>query len=598
MALGPPRTRREWRWNALLSSALIVVALVLANQLARRHVRALVDLSEERLAAPSPVGTRMLEGLDDVLDVRAYFTGRMRIGPAQIAKQRLVEMLERWEDVADGRLKVSFADPNESTEERVEARALGIVSVPIPGREGSTEVTQEVFLGLRLRLGEREAIIPWTLPQTLESQFFQKLYWLNRGERPVLGFVGGTGERFETLRARFEENYDLREVTTLAYGDAVPAAIDVLVVVDPVLEHPRAVYEVEQFVQRGGRALFLVDPIAVDLRSGRASVRPTGYEDVLAAWGVAPSEELVWDVESCNRMQGTRRIEEGGRTRTEPFSIPYPAFPNVGTDGLSRDAAITANVAGASLFWAAALGGGATPDGVHREELLRTSERAYLVPPERALATAGDELSRTNLALAAGDSGRRLPLAVALTGLLPSAFRDAAPLPLDAVSEARFRDAFEAASETLGPWPERRTGTVPAEPLGANHETAVVVIGDADLVSKSFLASTPVNGQLVANAIDWLALSPELLELRARVPKERAVDDFLAEERSARGLLSLVGELTPDEARRVSALEEAAQARAASRRNRVTAATLVGALALALGGGALARWLVVRGGVR
>ena len=158
--IGPPDSSRAWRLNAVLSSVLVVLAIVLVNHLAHKRVSKLVDLSEERLAEPAPVGLELLGQLDDILDIHTYFTKKIKINPTQITKHHLINTLERWEDLADGKLRLSFSDPNESTEERVEAQSLGVVSVPIPANQGGAEVRQEVFLGLRLRLGEKQAVIP------------------------------------------------------------------------------------------------------------------------------------------------------------------------------------------------------------------------------------------------------------------------------------------------------------------------------------------------------------------------------------------------------------------------------------------------------
>lgn len=588
--IGPPDSSRAWRLNAVLSSVLVVLAIVLVNHLARERVSKLVDLSEERLAEPAPVGLELLGQLDDVLDVRAYFTGKMKIGPAQIAKRRLVDALERWEDLADGKLRLSFSDPNESTEERVEAQSLGVVSVPIPANQGGAEVRQEVFLGLRLRLGEKQAVIPWVLPQTLEQSFFSELFWMLQDAEPVLGIVSAESPDFAPLRSLFADRYAIRELTTLGHGDAVPDSIDVLLVVAPELAHPREVYEVEQFVQRGGRALFLVDPMVVDLQRAGASVRPTGYEDVLAAWGARLSDHLVWDARRANRPQLTLN---DGRERRQ-VSFVYPPYPAIGVDGLAADSPITASVAGAALFWAAAFEGEA-PEGVTRETLLSTTDAGYLVPVARALAQDAQTIQQTNAALEGANAGSELPLAVALRGKLPSAFTETAPVPMDAVREARFRDELAAATETVGPWPERAEATIPAEPLSAESEAAVVIVGDADFARKSFLEAFPASAQLLVNAVDWLALSPELLALRARLPKERAIVDFLREEREANGLAAVSVALDPGEARRLSVLEEEAQAKASRRRTTVMLATLAGALVSALALGGLARVWMSRG---
>ena len=84
----------RWRKNALLSVVLVLACVALGARLARSTFDFEVDLTEEQLSRPSPVGVAMLRGLEDVLEVRAYFTGEVELGIAQLAKRRLVDQLE------------------------------------------------------------------------------------------------------------------------------------------------------------------------------------------------------------------------------------------------------------------------------------------------------------------------------------------------------------------------------------------------------------------------------------------------------------------------------------------------------------------------
>ena len=324
---------------------------------------------------------------------------------------------------------------------------------------------------------------------------------------------------------------------------------------------------------------------------------PTGFESVLEAWGVPLSPTLAWDTRRSNRLNLTEVVDQGGRQVERKVSVDYPPWPNVGVDGLSEASPITASVAGVSLFWSSAVGAGVGPlPGVAREDLITTSEHGYLVPLPKALEYQAQAIHTANVELSAGGPGARLPLAVALRGQLPSAFAElGVPGKVDAVAEARFRNAVLEAREGRAPWPERTVAHEAGDVLSATNEAAVVVIGDAQLVHDQWLQSNPANGAFVQNALDWLALSGELLELRARRPRERAITDYLGLEREERGLAALVGSLDPDEARRLSALEEEAQSAAARSRWLVMGATLAGTLVLALGGAFLVRRVLARG---
>ena len=241
------RTRRDWSLNAWLTAALLLGIVVAANRLAKGHLRLRVDLSEEQLFAPSPVAEEMLGSLTDVLQVKAYFTSRLKHGPVQIAKGRLIDQLREYEDAARGRMELVFADPADSSEVRLEAQGYGVEPVPLRAVQGTSETTQEVFLGLLLRYRGREAVLPFVLPQTFAYGFLSELSGLLQEEQRSVGFLAEEGfqaslDNFSTVRQVLSERYRVRELVGLADGDAVPEDVDLVIVARPNGLHPRTAF--------------------------------------------------------------------------------------------------------------------------------------------------------------------------------------------------------------------------------------------------------------------------------------------------------------------------------------------------------------------
>ena len=141
----------------------------------------------------------------------------------------------------------------------------------------------------------------------------------------------------------------------------------------------------------------------------------------------------------------------------------------------------------------------------------------------------------------------------------PAAERNA-PFLLEAL-----RDALRE-GETPPPYPA--AGIDAAETvLRGEAPGTVCVVGDADWVLDGE-TWTERNRMLFASLVDWLGQPEGYRGLRARLPRERTIDDFLAEEREAEGLAMIGGRLSLDQAEGVSRAESAAQSRAARRRCR------------------------------
>jgi ABC-type uncharacterized transport system involved in gliding motility auxiliary subunit len=528
-------TRRAWTLNAWATALLLLAIAVLANRLAKEHLRLRADLSEERLFTPPPVAHELLGSLEDALEVKAFFTGHVKHGPVQLAKSMLLDQLGEFEDASRGRMQVVFADPNASSEVRAEAERYGIQPMPLRAVQGTSELTQEVFLGLLLRYRGREAVLPFVLPQSFAYGFLSELAGLERDLDLAVGFVGGggaaepgqAGDDFAEARGLLAKRYRVRVLDDLADGAAVPDDVRLVVVARPIDLHPRAAFALDQFVQRGGRLLILAERVRVDLSALEARLVSTGLEGLLDAWGAPLDQRLVFDQEA-NWLS----IKDVGRTQ-------YPFWINVGEAGMQRGVPVTGRLSGADLFWAHAVGERAV-EGVERTALVRSSEQSWLVAPDEALHTGGTDLNARGLELRATEPGRPRDLMVALGGRFPTAFPDGAPAPRDALAETLWRSRVEEALRAGKEPPARQLERTGEQVLSAGEGGAVVVAGDADWAAggKFF---TPRNQLLFENLADWLMLEDELVALRATLPRDRRITDFLAREKQRRGLPVLEG---------------------------------------------------------
>jgi hypothetical protein len=577
MALTPKRpSRRAWRIALGASIPLALACVVLTHLVVRELPRPRVDGSSDQLFGLHPSTRALLARLEDVLTVERYFTGEVRHGSVQIAKGRLLDQLRDVADAAGARIESASFDPTASSEARLAAEKEGLAAVPLRGQQGTAQVTQSVWLGLVLRYRGRSRAIPFVLPQSFEFAFAEAVADLLRDERPRIGFLvenagdasggagrasvgaggasvgaggasgGAGGDGFRGARELLARRAQLSEVSGLASGRAVPAELDLLVVAAPERLAPRAVFALDQYAQGGGRLLLLLERQRIDPSTASVRSFDTGLEDLLRAWNVPLSRFLVWDG-ACNTIS----------TRADgaaPRELEYPLWVRVGEAGMDPAVPATGRLNGCDLFWAHAFGpepdaGEArAPTGVERVDLITSSSRSWLVEPLQRLTIDPQVLNDQNAELLASGSARARPLAVALRGKLPSPFAaSGAPRPLLPGG---------AADPNAGPTDE--------VVRSAQHDAQIVAVGDADFARTPFL--TERNQILLANLVDWLVLEGELVALRARMPRERRIADFLDEERRSRGLTTLTGEteFQQDESR--TSAEEAAAAAAAARR--------------------------------
>jgi ABC-2 type transport system permease protein len=303
---------------------------------------------------------------------------------------------------------------------------------------------------------------------------------------------------FEEIQRLLEREYAVKSVA-LDGGEPVPADVDVLLVIRPKNLDEAAVYQLDQYLMRGGRVVVCVDHFEADLGNAGLSVTPveTGLDEWLAHFGVAVEETLVLD----DRNQPLPLPQE----RSTPFGVirswvlePYPYLVEVRDDGIvSREVAAGLDAVG--LYWASPVTAELPEDAdLELRELLRSSEVSWT-------SDDLDAVSRVDYVIP--EDTQRHTLALALSGRFDSYFAGRTP------------PAAEASED------EESAAAAPASvPLDRSPRTRLVVVGNAAFLS-DFVARalSQIDGGYFAenlswtrNLIDWMNLDNDLLTIRAR----------------------------------------------------------------------------------
>jgi len=594
-----PMGRRDERLNAWLTVLLLAGIVVAGNMLAGARLGLRRDLSQDQLFTVGAATERILQNLEDRLQVRTYFTRDTDLGDVQLGRARLEAQLAEFRALARGRMEVVDLDPVTSTSARTEATRAGVRAIPQTRTRGTETIDEDVWLGLTLRYRGREQVIPYAQPWRFEVQFASAVHSLVRDRRVVVGFFGaplappasnaraGTAAAdddevarswptFRHVDTALRRTRDVRAVTGLEGGAAVPSDIDVLVVIASEWLHPRAVFELDRFVQRGGALVVAVDDPVFNWMTGVArlatpsSPLETELGRMLRTLGADVRPQHVWDLDPAWQTTHSAYRSSGRRISAE---VTSPAVVTVRARGLSQALPPTRDLQQVTFWWAHPIVDAQhfpTPAGVRREDLAWTSPRGRLagvlgsMPNEPRMVTDIDRALRS-------EQGGAYILATALTGKLPSAYADGSVPP---------------ARDLLGP--PNATVEIQPDPLPADAVPgSVVVVGDADWLRDPVIGdkfridfSNAGGALFLENLVDWLTLDEDLIALRSRVPRDRPLVDFVAEALAAEGLADVDPYVTDHERRAREAAEDAALARARARRWWTILAPIAVALAL------------------
>ena len=502
--------------NTLAFVAIIFGILVLINFLStRRFIRA--DLTEDKRYTISKATKNVLDTLDDIVTITAYFSTT----PAEVAQIRrdVRDVLDEY-NAFSKKLQIDYVNPADFDDgQKQELRFKGIPEVQINVVKKDKAEIANVYMGISIGYSGKEEILPVVRSTAnLEYELTSTILKVTTKEAKTVGFLTGHGEfdiddqNHQQFRQLLDKNaqgqYNLTSVS-LQDGKAVEASVATLViagVTQPLTEREK--YEIDQFIMRGGRAVFLVDPIQLQPGTLQAAPLRTGLNDLLAHYGVKLGNNLLLD----RRFHDSARFQQGFMTVIQP----YPYFVKIVKPNFSTENTITNQLEVVTLPWTSSLEITAK-EGIIATPLAKTSEFGqsmqgyYNLMPNSPIPDA--EL-------------QPYTVAAALEGKFKS-FYAGKEIPSVAT------DVAVEESESPAPIENAEARATKTE----SEQTQIVVVGTAQFLTQ--LRPDGVNFFL--NTVDWLTLGDALIGIRSHAITDRPLREVSEIEKNFIRYLCTIG---------------------------------------------------------
>ncbi len=475
-----------------------------------------LDLTEDRLFTLSDGTREVLASLDEPIDIRLYYSDKFdEIGP-DIARHadRVRELLDEYERLSDGKVRIEFFDPQPFSPEEDLAVSDGIQGLPfdqsgarvyfgVSGTNSTDDVDAIGYLA-----PERSPFLEYDLTRLISN--------LADPEKAVvamltdLPFQGTQFDNFtpwlvlESMQQFFDVRILDKDTTEL------PENTKVLVVVGAHTIKDELLYDMDQYVMNGGAALIVADPFAESFAlAGPAAgqlpppgVGQAAIEPLLNAWGVEVKRgEFVGNLDDAIRV-GFPNPETGRQV-----AVDYVAWLDMQGDRFNTEDAITAQLQRLVL---SSTGAFMAAEGAETtlEPLVFTTKNSDMM--------SAFDISQQPNPIALRDKfeseDTSYNVVVRASGPVKSAFPDGPPeAVLEALEEDTDKEALLAAHKSEG-----------VEPLNA------ILMGDADMLADQNWAQvrdvagervavpTANNADFFINAIDNLRGSQGLVTLRGR----------------------------------------------------------------------------------
>jgi ABC-type uncharacterized transport system involved in gliding motility auxiliary subunit len=510
--------------GALVALALLFIGLTVLFGSIFRGWR--LDLTQNGLYTIAPGSEKILKGLKEPVNLYFFYSESATTGIPELKTYgtRVRELLEELVARSNGKLHLSVIDPQPYSEDEDRANELGIRGAPA-GPNG-----QNVYFGLAgTNSTDGKETIEFFDPRKeefLEYDVVKLVYQLSNPKKAVVGWMsslpmGGTpqfdpqtGQPREPplVYSQAEQLFNLKPVSMTA--TSIEPDVDVLVIVHPKQLTPATQFAIDQYALRGGRIIMFVDPMAETDQAGADPQNPMAQMtankssdtgQLLSTWGVDfNAREVVGDLQYA--------LQVSMRQGEQPVR-------HLGILGLNQSSFNAKDVvdAGLSSVNVASIGHVEPRKGATTkfEPLMQSSMQAGIIETQKFQMLFDPSTLRDGFK----PTGKRYTLAARVSGPVKSAFPAGAPAGATAPAGGALKES--------------------TKPLN------LLVFADTDMLmdylwvrTQNFFGQRVAqawanNGDLIANALDNLAGSTDLISVRGRATFTRPFERVEALRRNA-----------------------------------------------------------------
>ncbi len=536
------RQKRNLRRQAMTQLILVCIILILVN-LISSFLFTRIDLTAEKRYTLSPATRQLLRELDDVVFFRVYLDGEFPAGFKRLRNETR-EMLDEFRAYSDN-IQYEFINPSSAKNKKDrndlyrQLMEKGLTPTNLQVRQDDGTSQQIIFPGAIVRHKEKELPIQLLLNQintppedilnlsvqNLEFNLANAIRKIHAPGKHKIAFIQGHGELgeaetadiFESLKEayipeRVSLNAQLNSLTGRDLSDTNKVIIHnkyrALIIARPdTAFDEKDKFLIDQFIMRGGRVLWLIDPVFASMDSLQAAEETIGIslqlnlEDQLFRYGVRLNTNLVMDLSACPIPVKTGQI--GNQPRFEFY--PWYFFPMV----IPQAVHPIVNNLNAIRFEFASTCDTVAAEGIRKQILLTSSpySRTVNTPTLISLQILREQPDEKQY------QGPARPLAVLLEGRFQSLYSKRIPPEI-------------AENKGIGF-------------LESGEPTRMIVVADGDVIRNHtdhqrgvpyplgydrYTRETFGNKEFILNAIDYLCDDSGLISVRSREVRLRPLD--------------------------------------------------------------------------
>jgi ABC-2 type transport system permease protein len=304
-----------------ITQFILCFAIVIFLNIIGSFVFTRIDLTSEKRYTLSDATKKLIKNLDDIVYFKIYLDGDFS-GAAgfQRLRNETRDMLNQFRAYSDN-IQYEFINPLESSDKKeVNDLCHQLVNKGIQPSSHPVKKQTYIFPGAIVTYKEKEmplqllnsqiGIAPEEVfnrsVQALEYNIASVIKKLLTIHKPKIAFIEGHGEldKYETgdISNSLSEYYNVQRIKI---NHKIKALKDIKLI---IIAKPDSIFDdkdkfiIDQFVMKGGRVLWLIDPVFASMDSLRTSdetvgiAQNLGIEDQLFKYGVRLNYDLIQDL--------------------------------------------------------------------------------------------------------------------------------------------------------------------------------------------------------------------------------------------------------------------------------------------------------------
>jgi ABC-2 type transport system permease protein len=307
-----------------------------------------VDLTEEKRYSVKPSTLQLLKNLEEPVYIEVFLEGDLNAGFRRFQKS-IRETLEEFRVYSDGKVQYTFTNPSTAMGQKAQSEFMnelaskGIQVLPVIENKDGQRTEKLVFpgalvssggieTGVMLFKGNRTQGSQEVLNQSIEGVEYELANAINKlvnTNRKKIAFSSSHGEldslQLASLKTALSDQYDLETIST---SNSIKD-FSVVIVAKPTRSFSeKDKYELDQFVMRGGRVLFLLDQLDAKMDSASSETYfafpyELKLDDQFFKYGVRINQDLIQD-----RVSSKYPVVVGNAgNKPQMMQMDWPFFP-------------------------------------------------------------------------------------------------------------------------------------------------------------------------------------------------------------------------------------------------------------------------------